>query len=218
VCRRAVSRLIAHTSATRAPRSQLHLTRDNDPERSPLRDLAAYAEAIACYLIVTALTLGPAGRQRGWLPHTGASRTMTQSVLNLINEAFGTDGYARLAGKVGSGAADRHIPVFLDSWRQWALDWTSPEAPPHAIRPYALAHWKRDPTSGLSGLWQQGAGGANASDVLRDQFLRHLLYCDAIALPDPLFGQAALTSILGQAPELSSLALERVSVAEVIAG
>jgi hypothetical protein len=142
---------------------------------------------------------------------------MTQSVLNLINEAFGTDDYATLADKVGSGAADPHVRSFLDSWRQWAIDWTSPEAPPHAIRPYVLAHWKGDPTSGLSGLWQQDSGGANTSDVLRVGFLRHLLYCDAIALPDPLFGQAAITPILGQAPQFSFLALERMSVAEVIA-
>jgi hypothetical protein len=41
------------------------------------------------------------------------------------------------------------------------------------------------------------------------------MYCDAIALPDPLFGQGALTPIL-RFPDLSSFEVERFSVAEVI--
>jgi len=143
----------------------------------------------------------------------GGLRTMATTILNLINDAFGTDDYARLADKVRSGAADRNLARFLESWEQWAAEWIPPPAPPHVIRPYALAHWKGDPTSGLSGLWQQGAGGSDKP--LRRQLLHHLLYCDAIALPDPLFGQAALTPTFRiEGP--SSIELERFLVAEVI--
>jgi hypothetical protein len=140
---------------------------------------------------------------------------MAGTVLDVVRGAFGTDDYAVIADRAASGAADRQVRELLDGWRQWAFDWAEPETPPHALRPYVLAHWKGDPGSGLAGLWQQGAG-AGTSGVLREQFLRHLLYCDAIALPDPLFGQAALTPILGQVPELSFIELERYSVAEVI--
>lgn len=137
---------------------------------------------------------------------------MAKTVLNLINETFGSDDCAALAEQVRSGAAIHHVSDLLESWRQWAFEWSAPAAPPHSFRPYAFAHWRGDPTSGLSSLWQKSVGG---SQELNNQIVHHLLYCDAIALPDPLFGQGAMTPLLNF-PDLTSPEIERLSVAEVM--
>jgi hypothetical protein len=138
------------------------------------------------------------------------------TVLNVINEAFGTDDYASLAVKVANGAADNRVSAFLEAWQQWAQGWEPAEAPPQAIRPYALAHWLGDPTSGLAGTWRSIGRGESQSQLLHDQFLRHLLYCDAIALPDPLFGQAAQNPLMLYG-ELNTVDFQRAAVADTIA-
>jgi hypothetical protein len=138
------------------------------------------------------------------------------TVLNVIKETFGTDDYASLAVKVANGAVDNRLSAFLEAWQQWAQDWAPAEAPPQAIRPYALAHWLGDPTSGLAGTWRSIGLGDRRSQLLHDQFLRHLLYCDAIALPDPLFGQAAQNPLLLYG-EFSGFDFQRVAVADTIA-
>lgn len=63
------------------------------------------------------------------------------TVVNLINEVFGTKGtsdYPRLAASISRGQVDAGVSNLLDTWRQWATDWTPPEAKPHAIRPLSL--------------------------------------------------------------------------------
>ncbi|TAM63532.1 hypothetical protein [Mycobacterium sp.] len=158
------------------------------------------------------------GRQ---IDSLGEGNSMT-TVVNLINEVFGTKGtndYPNLAANISRGQVDARVSSFLDAWRQWATDWTPPEAKPHAIRPYALAQWLGDPGGELAGAWRslppRHATADVRAELLHAQFLRHLLYCDAIALPDPLFGAAALTPALplGMA---DTIEIQRAAAAETI--
>ncbi len=136
------------------------------------------------------------------------------SVLKVIADSFGSTDYIGVADQVRSGGADEQVGVFLDSWLRWADEWVAPQAPPHSIRPFTLAHWKGDPTSGLSDVWQT-AGWRNPA--LRNQLVRHLLYCDAIAVPDPLFGLGSSNPLLKVWGPGVSVERDRISVAEVIA-
>jgi hypothetical protein len=144
------------------------------------------------------------------------------TVVNLINEVFSTkstNDYPNLADNIRRGQVDAGVSNFLDAWRQWATDWTPPEAKPRAIRPYALAQWLGDPGGELAGAWRslppRHAKADVRAELLHAQFLRHLCYCDAIALPDPLFGAAALTPALplGMA---DTIEFQRAAVAETI--
>ncbi len=145
------------------------------------------------------------------------------TVVSLINEVFGTTGgddYPKLVAHIEKGQADAGVSKFLDAWQQWASEWKPPAATnPDAIRPYAFGRWRDDPGGGVAAAWASLPPRHATSDVraerLHAQFLRHLLYCDAVALPDPLFGEAALTPLLALGMA-NSIEYHRAATAETI--
>ena len=49
------------------------------------------------------------------------------TVVNLINEVFGTAGtedYPKLVKHIEKGQVDARVSTFLDAWQEWASEWT----------------------------------------------------------------------------------------------
>jgi hypothetical protein len=141
---------------------------------------------------------------------------MDTTALSVVRSSFGTGKYSKVIAGIQSGkVTDRQIEEFLEAWEQWAARWTPVRPTGRRIQPFAYAHWRGDPTSGLSTLWKNQVD-AGESEFHR-QLLRHLLYCDAIAVPDPVMGQGSLLPMLGYRSELSSPAWTRELVAQGLA-
>jgi hypothetical protein len=115
---------------------------------------------------------------------------MATTLDQVIEEAFADDDLHRVAEAVGVGRADDGLQRLYEAWPEWASGWQPPPLPEGQLRPFAYNNWKGHDGGGLASAWMDLVGRPEGSEELQGQVVRHLLFCDSVAVPDPMFRTA----------------------------
>jgi hypothetical protein len=107
-------------------------------------------------------------------------------ILGLVENVFGSDDLTQVAAAVEDGSVG--LPTLrslYEIWPSWASTVRIEQPAPGVLQPYVFASWGGLPHDGLAAAWPKLAGHADGASQLRSQLFRHLLFCDAVAVPDP---------------------------------
>jgi hypothetical protein len=126
---------------------------------------------------------------------------------HFVSEAFEDDDLQRVAERVRQGKADAGIVGFQEMWEEWAATWAPPSLQPGQLRPFAFNNWRGYDSEGLASTWMELVVNPAAASQIDEQIIRHLLFCDSIALPDPFFWTPEGDLILPRWSDRASLAV-----------
>jgi hypothetical protein len=109
---------------------------------------------------------------------------MSGSIAELVEASFESD-LRDSAEALRAGKADDRLERLYEAWPGWASRWDPPPLPPGQLRPFACANWAGHDAGGLASAWMDLVGRPGHGNRLERHIVRHLLFCDSLALPDP---------------------------------
>ena len=114
------------------------------------------------------------------------------TVVDLLEEVFETDKFKKLASRIEQGKVGvATIESFYQRWPMWASS-VRIDASPGALTPFAFAAWRGHGSDNLAAAWPRLVGADDdGRAALHRVLLKHLLFCDAVAVPDPFVARDA---------------------------
>lgn len=114
------------------------------------------------------------------------------TVVDLLEEVFETDKFKKLASRIEQGKVGAAtIESFYERWPMWASS-VRIDASPGALTPFAFAAWRGHGSDNLAAAWPRLVGADDdGRTALHRVLLKHLLFCDAVAVPDPFVARDA---------------------------
>lgn len=105
----------------------------------------------------------------------------------LLSDVFEIDDLRKVAARIRDGKADDLANRLYEPWAAWAATWVAPPLPEGHLRPFAFNNYSGFDNDGLASAWMNLVAVRDGGDAIEEQIVRHLLFCDGIALPDPFF-------------------------------